>query len=119
MADTATLPPELAKLQDKLAQFSAPVEMSTVCGLHGAQIGGSCPECDKFFPDAVKARTLPAVAGVPSGFVSLAQVQDLIKQALAEERSFQAFKVAEAKAAAEAQAAAAAEAAKNQAPPQA
>lgn len=96
-ADTPTLPKELQDKEDKLAVFTAPIELRTICGFHGPQLGASCAECDKLFPEAVKAREIGAgaPAGVPAGFVSMGDVQKMIKAAIQEERSFQAWKAQE------------------------
>lgn len=119
MIAEATRPAALADLEDTFAVYKAPNEIRTVCGLHGAQNAASCPECDKHFPaDVIEARKIGAAApsGIPAGFVALADVQKMIREAIREERAFQTWQKEEQAKQAVAEAEAKAAAAKAAAP---
>jgi hypothetical protein len=89
-------PPRPAALAD-LKEIPVPTtvpEGSSYCVLHGKQVGLNCSACDEHFPEAVQARALDA-APLSMGILP-ADVQKMIdaavKQAVAQEHAFTAWK---------------------------
>lgn len=75
------LPAELAAIPDKV--FGAPMEGRSVCAKHGPQNAPFCAECDKHFPDQVKAREISPSTPV-GGTFTIDDVKRMISEALAQ-----------------------------------
>jgi hypothetical protein len=89
-APRPALPAELAALKE-VHPGGVIQELGSLCLLHGPQTGGNCPECDKYFPDQVKARSQAGPATVAMSDVQ-ALIDAAVKAAVQEAMAFQNWK---------------------------